>query len=55
MRVLVVEDDFVSGKVIKKMMSSYGEVDIASYGEKGVELFEKALDEKNLMTLSALI
>lgn len=46
MRVLVVEDDFVSGKVIKKMMSSYGEVDIASYGEKGVELFEKALDEK---------
>lgn len=46
MKILVVEDDFVSGKVIKKMMSSYGEVDIASYGEKGVELFEKALDEK---------
>lgn len=47
MKILVVEDDFVSGKVIKKMMSSYGEVDIASYGEKGVELFEKALNEKN--------
>ena len=47
MKILVVEDDFVSGKVMKKMMSSYGEVDIASYGEKGVELFEKALNEKN--------
>ncbi len=45
MRILVVEDDFVSGKVIKKMLSSYGDVDVASYGEKGVELFEKALNE----------
>lgn len=44
MRTLVIEDDYVSGKVIKKMLSSYGECDVAATGEKGLEMFFSAVD-----------
>ncbi len=44
MKALVIEDDYVSGKVIKKMLAAYAECDVASSGEKGLELFFSALD-----------
>ena len=44
MKVLIVEDDFVSGKLLKKILEKYGESEIASSGEKGVELFIQGLD-----------
>ena len=47
MRTLVIEDDYVSGKVIKKMLSSYGECDVAATGEKGLEMFFSAVDSGN--------
>ena len=47
MRTLVIEDDYVSGKVIKKMLSSYGECDVAATGKKGLEMFFSAVDSGN--------
>lgn len=44
MRALVIEDDYVSGKVIKKMLSVYGECDVASSGEKGLAMFFEAVE-----------
>jgi two-component system, chemotaxis family, chemotaxis protein CheY len=46
MKALVIEDDYVSGKVIKKMLNLYGECDVASSGEKGLELFFDSFDKK---------
>jgi two-component system chemotaxis response regulator CheY len=46
MRVLVVEDDFTSRKVLQKILSPFGEVDIAVNGLEAVEAFESSLREK---------
>ncbi|NMC47870.1 MAG: response regulator [Desulfovibrio sp.] len=46
MRVLVVEDDFTSRKVLQKILSPFGEVDIAVNGLEAVEAFESSLNEK---------
>ncbi len=46
MRVLVVEDDFTSRKVLQKILSPFGEVDIAVNGLEAVEAFESALGDK---------
>ena len=43
MRILIVEDDFVSRKLLHKLLSSYGEADIAVDGEEAVHAFEAAL------------
>lgn len=45
-KALIVEDDFVSGKVMQKMIAPIGKTEIASDGKKGVAMFEKALNEK---------
>ncbi len=45
MRVLIVEDDFVSRKFLNKMLSAYGECDIAVDGKEAVEAFQLALDD----------
>jgi two-component system chemotaxis response regulator CheY len=46
MRVLVVEDDFTSRKVLQKILSPFGEVDIAVNGLEAVEAFESALGDE---------
>ena len=45
MRVLVVEDDFTSRKVLQKLLSPYGEVDFAVNGVEAVEAFKLSLSE----------
>ena len=46
MRVLIVEDDFVSRKILHNILSEYGECDIAVDGKEAVEAFRMALDAK---------
>ncbi len=45
MRILVVEDEFVSRKILSKMRSSYGEIDIAVDGLEAIEAFTLAREE----------
>lgn len=45
MKVLVVEDDFVSRKLLQKLLGHYGECDIAVNGREAVTAFGLALDE----------
>ncbi len=45
MRILIVEDDFTSRKLLQNILSPYGECDIAVNGKESVEAFEAALDE----------
>jgi two-component system, chemotaxis family, chemotaxis protein CheY len=46
LRVLIVEDDFVSRKILLNILSDYGECDIAVDGKEAVEAFKLALDER---------
>ena len=45
MRVLIVEDDFVSRKILHNILLDYGECDIAADGKEAVEAFKLALDD----------
>ena len=45
MRVLIVEDDFTSRKLLQKIVSPYGEADIAVNGQESIDAFETALEE----------
>jgi two-component system chemotaxis response regulator CheY len=47
MRVLVVEDDFTSRKILQKILGPYGEVDIAVNGLEAVQAFIQSLDDDN--------
>jgi two-component system chemotaxis response regulator CheY len=47
MRVLIVEDDFTSRKLLQKILSPYGEADIAVNGQEAVDAFSEALEEGN--------
>ena len=47
MRVLIVEDDFTSRKLLQKIVGPYGEADIAVNGQESIEAFEAALEENN--------
>lgn len=45
MRVLIVEDDFVSRKLLQKLLSHYGECDVAVDGGEAIEAFKLAVNE----------
>ena len=45
MRVLIVEDDFVSRKILHNFLSKYGECDIAVDGREAVEAFKMAMGD----------
>ncbi|ANA40638.1 MULTISPECIES: response regulator [Geobacter] len=45
MKTLIVEDDFISRKIMKELLASLGECDIATDGEEAVQAFRLALDE----------
>ncbi|GAB7079143.1 response regulator [Megalodesulfovibrio paquesii] len=47
MRVLIVEDDFTSRKLMQTILSPYGECDVAVNGREAVEAFQLALDNEN--------
>jgi len=54
MRVLIVEDDFTSRKLLQMILSPYGECDIAVNGEECVDAFKLALDEDKAYDLVCL-
>lgn len=45
MRSLVVEDDFIARRILKDILSSYGDCDIAVDGEEAVSAFRLAWEE----------
>ncbi len=47
MRVLIVEDDFTSRKILQKILGPYGEVDIAVNGLEALQAFTQSLDDAN--------
>lgn len=46
MRVLIVEDDFTSRKLLQTILSPYGECDIAVNGKEAVEAYIQAVEEE---------
>lgn len=46
MRVLIVEDDFISRKLLQKLLGHYGDCDIAVNGMEAIRAFKVALEEK---------
>lgn len=54
MRILIVEDDFVSRRVLQKFLSVYGECDIAVDGTEAMTAFSLALLEGKPYTLVCL-
>jgi len=45
MRFLVVDDDFETRRLVQKLLRPFGDVDVATDGEEGVEAFLRALKE----------
>lgn len=54
MKTLVVEDDFTSRLVLQKMLSPYGQCDVAVNGLEAVQAFEMAMNEKKPYDLICL-
>lgn len=46
MRFLIVEDDFISRRLMQKMLSPFGDCDIAVNGQEALTAFSAALAEK---------
>jgi two-component system chemotaxis response regulator CheY len=42
---LIVEDDFISRKILQKLLSQYGECDIATNGLEAIRAFKLAWDQ----------
>lgn len=58
MRFLVVDDDFETRRQVQKLLRPFGEVDVATDGEEGVESFSRALKEHEpyaLITMDILM
>ncbi|MGL1862136.1 MAG: response regulator [Pseudodesulfovibrio sp.] len=47
MRILIVEDEFTSRKLLTALLADFGECDTASDGVECIEIFKKAFDEGN--------
>jgi len=54
MRVLIAEDDFIARRLIKDILSPYGECDIVVDGEEAAKAFQLAWDEKKPYDLVCL-
>ena len=54
MKILIVEDDFICAKVLKIMLTEYGEVSLAEDGAIGVEAVKKSLTEEKPFDLVCL-
>lgn len=46
LKILIVEDDFYSRRLLQRMLSPLGECDHAVNGEEAVKAYEKSLDEE---------
>lgn len=54
MRILIVEDDYTSMKLMQKLLSAYGETTTAGNGEEALEAFRLAMDESKPFDLICL-
>lgn len=45
MKILIVEDDFISRRILKEILSSYGDCDIVVDGDEAVRAFRLAREE----------
>lgn len=54
MKILIVEDDFISRKILHKVLSDYGECDVAVDGEEALAAISQALDSKEPYKLVCL-
>jgi len=45
MKILIVDDDFTSRKLLLKILSEYGACDVAANGKEAVDAFNAALNE----------
>jgi len=54
MRALIVEDDFTSRKLLQKILSPFGEPDLAVNGEEAIRFFRRGLDGNNRYDLICL-
>ncbi len=45
MKILIVEDDFVSRNILNRMLIPFGDCDLAANGKEGLEAFRQALDD----------
>ncbi len=58
MRILIVEDDFGSRVLMKKLLSTYGECDVVVDGEEAVSSFKMAWNDKkpyNLVMMDIML
>mgnify|MGYP006284343273 FL=1 len=58
MKILIVDDEFVSRKKAEKILSGYGECDAAANGEEAIQALELAREEGrpyDLMTLDVMM
>ena len=46
MNILIVEDDFSNRKIMQKILSAYGDCDMAFDGNEAIEAFRQSLEEK---------
>jgi two-component system chemotaxis response regulator CheY len=46
LKILIVEDDFYTRRLLQRFLSPYGEVDIAVNGEEALEAYKSSLDEE---------
>jgi two-component system chemotaxis response regulator CheY len=46
-KILIVEDDFISRRILKEILSSYGECDMARDGEEAIRAFCLGWEEQN--------
>ena len=54
MRILIVEDDFVSRRILQRILEGHGECDVAVDGEEAVAAFNSAHEEGNPYKLVCL-
>ena len=46
-RILIMEDDLVSGRLMQRYLDSYGECNLVTDGKKAIEAFEQAMETEN--------
>ena len=54
MRILIVEDDFASRKLMQKFLSPYGECELAVDGQEAVNAFKESLEREQYFDLVCL-
>lgn len=46
MKILIVEDDFISRRILKEILAQFGNCDVAVDGQEAIQAFELAHEEK---------